>query len=183
MAGRPPRQEAVEPVLLRIPPALLQRVERCQRRMAVQEDATITRTEAFWRIIEAGCAALERQQSGQDTPVIYPIPEISASETPAPSTPAAQAPGTSDTPGATEEAVTEQKSTRKAPAAHGLPRETLEAIADERTRCEGLSYSEFAQRLHDRGIYSSRAKDGSLVPANRGNVKKWLDQAREAGLL
>ena len=71
----------------------------------------------------------------------------------------------------------------KTPAPHGLPRETLQAIADERTLCEGLSYSEFAQRLHDKGIYSATAKDGSKVPANRGNIKKWLDQAREAGML
>jgi hypothetical protein len=69
------------------------------------------------------------------------------------------------------------------PPRHGLPRETLQAIADERTLCEGLSLREFAQRLHARGIYSARAKDGSPVPANPGNVKKWLDQARGAGLL
>jgi len=69
------------------------------------------------------------------------------------------------------------------PARHGLPRETREAIADARTLCEGLSYQEFAIRLHERGIYSATAKDGSKVPANRGTVKQWLDQARAAGLL
>ena len=71
----------------------------------------------------------------------------------------------------------------KTPAKHALPREMLERIADERTHCEGLSLREFAQRLHDRGIYSACAKDGSRVPANPGNVKKWLDQARHAGVL
>jgi hypothetical protein len=59
----------------------------------------------------------------------------------------------------------------------------LQAIADERTLCEGLSLREFAQRLHDKGIYSATAKDGGRVPANPGNVKKWLEQARRQGLL
>jgi hypothetical protein len=71
----------------------------------------------------------------------------------------------------------------KTPAKHGLSREVLERIADERTHCEGLSLSDFAKRLHEKGIYSATAKDGNQVPANRGNVKKWLDQARDAGLL
>ena len=76
--------------------------------------------------------------------------------------------------------------TRAIPArkcAHGLPHEGLERIAEERTHCEGLSLSQFAQRLHDRGIYSRTAKDGSRMPVNPGNLKKWLDRAREAGLL
>jgi len=64
-----------------------------------------------------------------------------------------------------------------------MPQATLAAIADERTQCEGLSLREFAQRLHDKGIYSAKAKDGSQGPANPGNVKKWLDQARRAGVL
>src|SRR6266567_4003364 len=59
---------------------------------------------------------------------------------------------------------------RRSPAKHGLSREKLQEIADERTLCEGLSYRAFAQRLHDRGIYSSTAEDGSRVPANSGNV-------------
>jgi hypothetical protein len=66
---------------------------------------------------------------------------------------------------------------------HGLSSETLQAIAEERTLCEGLSLRAFAQRLFAKGIYRATAKDGSPVPANPGNVKKWLDQAREAGFL
>src|SRR5262249_38967676 len=63
--------------------------------------------------------------------------------------------------------------------AHGLAQEVLERIADERTHCEGLSLAQFAQRLHDRSIYSATAKDGSHRPVNPGNLKKWLDRARE----
>ena len=79
-------------------------------------------------------------------------------------------------------AATPQQQPRPS-ARHGLPRATLQAIADERTLCEGLSYREFAQRLFDKDIYRATAKDGTSVPANPGTVKKWLDQAREAGLL
>jgi hypothetical protein len=66
---------------------------------------------------------------------------------------------------------------------HGLPPQTLQAIADERTRCEGLSLRDFAQRLHEKGIYSATAKDGTRGPANPGNVQRWLEQARRVGLL
>ena len=67
--------------------------------------------------------------------------------------------------------------------AHGLPQEVLERIAEERTHCEGLSLREFAQRLHDKGIYSATASDGSRCPANRGNLQKWLRRAETQGLL
>ncbi len=80
MAGRPKREEEVTPVLLRMTPVLLKRVERCQTRLALQEDARLTRTEAFWRIIEAGCEALEGPREGRETPVPAqtPLSEISA---------------------------------------------------------------------------------------------------------
>ena len=72
---------------------------------------------------------------------------------------------------------------RPRPAAHALPRETLERIADERTHCEGLSLRAFAQRLYDKRIYATTAKDGRKVPVNQGTLTKWLEQARAAGLL
>jgi hypothetical protein len=84
------------------------------------------------------------------------------------------------------EAARGQQQSRPAtrPAArHGLPHASLQAIADERTQCEGLSLRAFAQRLHDKGIYSATAKDGSRVPANPGTLTKWLQQARRAGVL
>jgi hypothetical protein len=40
-----------------------------------------------------------------------------------------------------------------------------------------------AQRLHERGIHSATTKDGKKVPANKGNVSKWLKQAEEQGML
>jgi hypothetical protein len=61
MAGRPKRAEAVTSLLLRLPPTLLARVERCKARMELREGASVSRTEALWRILEAGCEALEEQ--------------------------------------------------------------------------------------------------------------------------
>jgi hypothetical protein len=69
------------------------------------------------------------------------------------------------------------------PRGHGLPRATLECIAEERMHCEGLSLNDFAQHLHDKGIYSSTTSDGSRVPVHKGTLRRWLERARAEGLL
>jgi hypothetical protein len=61
----------------------------------------------------------------------------------------------------------------------GLPRATLEAIADERTRCQGLSLRAFARQLFDTNIY--RAKGDR--PVDAGTLARWLRQAEAQGLL
>ena len=76
-----------------------------------------------------------------------------------------------------------ETATARRPASHALPRETLQAMADERTHGEGLSLRAFAQRLFAKDIYQAKAKDGSRVPAHPGHVKKWLEQARAVGVL
>jgi hypothetical protein len=144
MAGRPKREEEVTSVLLRIPPALLKRVERCQALLQLREDTRFTRTEAFWRIIEAGCRALE----GEETPNTIAESQI--------------------------------------PVHYGRPgisREKLQEIADEHTLCEGLTMRDLAQRLFDKDIYRAKGKDGRAVPVDHSRLRRWLEQAREAGLL
>jgi hypothetical protein len=79
--------------------------------------------------------------------------------------------------------VPQTRATAPRKRAHGLPHEVLEQIAEERTHCERLSLSDFAQRLYDKGIHSATAKDGSSRPVHPGNLKKWLDQAKDQGLL
>jgi hypothetical protein len=126
------------------------------------------------RLIEVGLQTLTQARQPAPPPAHQPMTRPAPAShrrgqgAPAPSVPMAQAAA---------------RRTAKRPAQHGVPREKLQEIADERTQCEGLSLREFAQCLHERGIYSSRAKDGSPVPANPGNLKKWLDQARHAGVL
>jgi hypothetical protein len=88
-----------------------------------------------------------------------------------------------EAPSAAAAPVRTQTPTGQRSAWNKLPRETLQAIADERTHCEGLSHREFAQRLHEKGIYSATAKDGSKVPANHRRVSEWLERAREEGML
>jgi hypothetical protein len=56
--GRPKRAEDVTPVLLRIPTELLARVHQCKATIELQEGVNLSRTEAFWRILQAGCTAL-----------------------------------------------------------------------------------------------------------------------------
>jgi hypothetical protein len=95
-------------------------------------------------------------------------------------------PQAQETPSATAEPIGAQTLLVETPVHHGRPgisRETLQAIADERTLCEGLSIREFSQRLFDKGIYRAKAKDGRAVPVDHSRLRRWLDQAREAGLL
>jgi hypothetical protein len=70
---------------------------------------------------------------------------------------------------------------RPRPRGHrpGIPHETLAAIADERTHCEGLSLRAFARRLYDKGIYRAR----NDKPVDAGTLARWLTQARAQGLL
>jgi hypothetical protein len=75
--GRPKREEDVTPILLRIPPALLKRVERCKARLEFQEGTSIPRTTVFWRILEAGCDTLEGQETQTEVSAHVSISSIS----------------------------------------------------------------------------------------------------------
>ena len=41
----------------------------------------------------------------------------------------------------------------------------------------------FAQHLFDQGIYRARMRDGRPVPADHSRLRRWLEQARRAGLV
>src|SRR5919108_6322662 len=62
MAGRPKRTEAVGVVFLRLPYDLLERVNRCAAMIALHEGVLLDKTQAFRRVLEAGCEALEHSQ-------------------------------------------------------------------------------------------------------------------------
>ena len=168
MAGRPKRPVEITPVLLRIPPALLARVERCQALLQLQTGIRQTRIMAFEVLLDLGCAAIEAGYAQQtpvpplsETSAILPISEISTLSP------------ISEIPHAI--AITPEAAPL---AAHVL------RIAEVAAQYDKLSLAELAQLLFDRGIY--RATDratGTDKPVNRGTLKKWLDQAREAGLL
>jgi len=194
MAGRPKREGEVEVVFLRLPKDLVERVTRCKGKILMQEGVNLNTTKAFCRILEEGCEALERRLEGRETRALVAMPEtamlaeIASIANGAPTAyddmPAflddedeeplalpVDVPQTAETP------------SRKRSAWNKLPQETLQAIADEWTLCQGLSYSEFAQRLHEKGIYSATAKDGRKVPVSTGKVSEWLKRAEGQGLL
>jgi hypothetical protein len=212
MAGRPKRDDEVEVVFLRLPKEMLARIVRSKGLIELEEGVNLNKTQAFLRLLDAGCAAIERTHQSRATPGPAPAPPAELSERAseplselvqlsniatgltAPDTrpvslkeeDAAERPAPA-VPRRVPHPATRHPRPRSLRPAHqgqrGLSRAKLQEIADEYTLCEGLSYSEFAQRLHDKGIYSATAKDGSKGPANRGNVKKWLDQARDDDLL
>ena len=65
---------------------------------------------------------------------------------------------------------------------HGLPPQTLQAIAETAAHYDKLSLTELSQLLYDRQIYRTRDRHtGEEKPVQRGTLKKWLDQARRAG--
>jgi hypothetical protein len=66
----------------------------------------------------------------------------------------------------------------------GIPAQTLQAIADTAAHYDKLSLTELSQLLYDRQIYRTRDRHtGEEKPVHRGTLKKWLDQARRAGVL
>jgi hypothetical protein len=68
MAGRPKRGEDVEVVFLRLPKDVLARVVRCTGMIEITQGVKLNKTEAFRRILEAGCEALEGTREGRETP-------------------------------------------------------------------------------------------------------------------
>ena len=65
----------------------------------------------------------------------------------------------------------------------GIAPGTLQAIAEARARHPDLTMKAFAQLLFDQGIYRGRARDGRDVPADHSRLRRWLAQARRAGLM
>jgi hypothetical protein len=173
--GRPPKGVERSNILLRMPTDLIEQVDTFKESLEAERGGFgINRTDMLIRLIEVGLQTLTQVRQPAPHPAHQPVTQPApASRTngqgaPTPSVPTAQAAA---------------RPRAKRPAKHRLPDEVLARIAEERTHCEGLSLREFAQRLFDKDIYQATAKDGSRVPANPGNVKKWLDEAREAALL
>jgi hypothetical protein len=61
--------------------------------------------------------------------------------------------------------------------------EDIMKVAEARAQYERLAEREFTQLLFDRGIYRHRTKDGREVVIPHTTLRKWLQQAREAGTL
>jgi hypothetical protein len=189
MVGRPRLNDEVAVMTLRLSPTLLARVNRCKALIELQEGSSPSRTQVLWRIIEEGCKAVEGQVQAPQTSMIPEIPQV-PQVTEIPDVDQTQAPTVQEMPpeapshpGPLGESEPEARTAPRTQSHRGTPRETLEAIAEERTHCEGLSYREFAQRLYDKGIYRQQTKDGQTVPVDPGNLSRWLKRASKEGLL
>jgi hypothetical protein len=225
MAGRPPRTEQVKGVYIRIPPALIERVDHCQWLLMSQEGHKMTQNTAYERIIEAGCATLEGTLEGSETsaPAQTPIADISQisiskisdiagdditvpgygfpedeDEMPVPQrNGAAQHALVSPEPAILEaepqrEADPEQSASPTPALQPEAPEPTVQTvelpeiivkIAEVRAEHFRMSERTFAQYLYEHDIYRHRAKDGREIPIPHTTLRKWLQQARDAGVL
>ena len=77
-SGRKQSTKEYPQYLIRLRPDLKPAVERTHR-LLWQHGPKVTQTEAFWAIIEAGCAAIQERLEGRGTPAPaqIPLPEIS----------------------------------------------------------------------------------------------------------
>ena len=77
MAGRPKRTGPTQTVFLRLDADVVARVNRATGLLETREGVRLNQTEAFTRILEAGCAALERTLEDTATRAQTPISTIS----------------------------------------------------------------------------------------------------------
>ena len=56
--GRPKRTEEVTSLLLRLPPVLLRKLDRCKAVLELREGGSLTRTSVFWRALDVGADVL-----------------------------------------------------------------------------------------------------------------------------
>jgi len=81
----------------------------------------------------------------------------------------------------TEAAAPPPKRTRPGP--RGISHAQHEAIVAEYHRCGQPPYAKFAQHLYATGVYRATAKDGTAVPVSTSALYRWIQHAREAGML
>ncbi len=188
--GRPESTKDYPKYLLRLRQDLAPRVEHCQWLLQRQHGPKVTQTEAFWHIIEAGCAVLEGTLEGSETsaPVEAPNPKlsdiahVSISELSYIAGDDISVPGygfpedEDETPAPQPEAPEPTVQTVELS-------EDIVKIAEVRAHHFRMSERTFAQYLFDDDIYRHRTKDGREVPIPHTTLRQWLQRAREAGLL
>jgi hypothetical protein len=62
-AGRPVSTKDYFRILLRLPPDLQRQVEQCHALLQRQHGPKFTQTQALWRILQVGCAALTSSET------------------------------------------------------------------------------------------------------------------------
>jgi hypothetical protein len=80
MAGRPKRTGPTQTVFLRLDADVVARVNRATGLLETREGVRLNQTEAFTRILEAGCATLEGTLEGHESPAPASMPISKISE-------------------------------------------------------------------------------------------------------
>jgi len=210
-AGRPASTRDYFKILLRLPPDLQARVERCHALLQRQHGPKFTQTQALWSLLEAGCRIVEGTIGGIERPASTSIPEISeilsvqilkiseiAGEDvevpgygfPEDEAEVAEAPAPASPPNGTcaparAQPVPQLAETPAPVAVQPMPdlSEDIVKVAEARAQYDRISEREFIQLLFERGIYRHRAKDGQEVPIPHTTLRAWLQRARDAGVL
>jgi hypothetical protein len=155
--GRPSRGITTTAVLLRCPAALLQRIDAHKTSLEAQIGIPVARHDIILQLLTRALDALDR-------PAVLPA---------APAGPV-------DAVKVGIPTLNQEVPVVQEPVHEPAPNALLQAIAEERTHCEGLSIKAFAERLYAKGIYRSKGASGV---ASVSLVHKWLHQAHDAGLL
>ena len=174
MARFGPRGGESTHVMVRMPVDLIAQIDAyaasLQEQIAIS-DVTISRGMAIRELVKRGLQSLSTSPP-LPTPPIQTQPAIPLALEPAPAT---------ETP---ETGKTRPNKTPLTPAQRGLPHETLQKIADTAAEYDKLTLAELSHLLFERNIYRAKdRKSGEEKPVNRGTLQKWLDQARDAGML
>jgi len=170
MAERPSRTGTSTSVLLRLPPALLQRVNRCQALLQLQAGARVSRIDAVCRLLEVGCDAVERmvavsqiallsQVSVSEIATISQISEVSDDK-------ATEGDSGEDEARAPADAGTEPSVSASEKA--------LIMTRLRQLRSSGLSMAEIATQLHAEGVRTLSGKG----EWQKGTVGKLLKMSR-----
>jgi hypothetical protein len=195
--GRPRGVESHH-VMVRMPVDLIAQIDAYAASLQEQisiSDVTISRGMAIRELVKRGLQTVQAEPLPPQEPrpaapmALTPQPPshletVEEPEPMAPPRPPMAAPQGPEVPrpasASDEERIGETPRTQ---SQRGLPREKFLEIVDMAAQYDKLSRGELSQLLYDRGVYRAKAKDGREVPVNRGTLQKWLDQARDAGLL
>lgn len=182
--------EELENVAMRLPMSVLAQVDAHIDTLRQEAPwAKVGRSDALRDLVVRGLASVTRRPTRQATPT-PPQPALPLAPPPPPPPIGPQPPLALEPAPASEvrpACTTKTPSSRRKDGKGGNPGlspEKLQQIAETAAQHDKLSYAELSKLLFDRGIHhSTDSTTGAAKPVNPGTLKKWLDRAREQGLL
>jgi len=181
--------EELENVAMRLPMSVLAQVDAHIETLRQEAPwAKVGRSDALRDLVVRGLASVTRRPPRHAT-ATPPQPTLPLAPQPPPPIQAQPplalepAPATEVQPARTGKTLSSRRKDGKG-GNPGLAPEKLQQIADTAAQYEKLSLTELSKLLFDRGIHQSiDSTTGAARPVNPGTLKKWLDRAREEGIL